>query len=125
MLLIDDEAALVQALRIVLQGSHEIAVETSAFGGLDRILSAEEPFDAILCDLAMPGKDGVDLYEEVRELRPGLERRIIFMTGGAFTPRAARFLAGIPNTTIEKPFEIASINEAVARVFDAVSVVET
>jgi len=48
-------------------------------------------FDVVFCDLIMPGAGGIDLYERLRSVRPGLERRIVFMTGGAFTsgPRSS------------------------------------
>jgi len=29
----------------------------------------------------------------------------VFMTGGAFTPRARAFLERVPNLRVEKPFE--------------------
>jgi hypothetical protein len=31
---------------------------------------------------------------------------MVFLTGGAFTPSARAFLDGIPNPSIEKPFDI-------------------
>jgi hypothetical protein len=31
---------------------------------------------------------------------------VVFMTGGAFTPRAREFLARLPNLRIEKPFDL-------------------
>jgi hypothetical protein len=35
--------------------------------------------------------------------------RIVFMTGGAFTPRAREFLARLPNLRLEKPFDLGHI----------------
>ena len=56
---------------------------------------------------------GMDLYERVRERHPGLERRFVFMTGGAFTPRAQRFVAETPNRCLEKPFAHEQLLDAV------------
>jgi hypothetical protein len=47
--------------------------------------------------------------------RPGLERRFVFMTGGAFTPRAAEFLATVRNRLLEKPFDLATLRTIVDR----------
>ena len=33
-----------------------------------------------------------------------LARRMVFMTGGAFTPRARTYLEQVPNQRLEKPF---------------------
>jgi DNA-binding NtrC family response regulator len=63
----------------------------------------------------MPDMTGMDLYAEVARRHPGVERRFIFMTGGAFTPRATEFLAQVANRRLEKPFETAVLKAAVAR----------
>jgi hypothetical protein len=51
----------------------------------------------------------MDLYEELRRILPGLERRVVFMTGGAFTPRAREFLEQVPNPRIDKPFDLRQV----------------
>jgi hypothetical protein len=40
---------------------------------------------------------------------PGLERRIVFMSGGVFTSSMAAFLASVDNRRIEKPFSLGLI----------------
>jgi hypothetical protein len=49
----------------------------------------------------------------VRAERPGVEQRIVFMTGGAFTTRAAEFLASVDNLRVEKPFSLGLIETIV------------
>lgn len=34
---------------------------------------------------------------------PGLERRVVFMTGGVFSPRVRAFLRRVDNPCLEKP----------------------
>ena len=41
--------------------------------------------------------------------RPGLERALCFMTGGAFTPDARAFLSRISNPCFEKPFDFSAV----------------
>ena len=48
--------------------------------------------DVILCDVAMPGISGIDLYEAIEKRFPALKQRLVFVTGGAFTARARDFL---------------------------------
>ena len=116
-LLVDDERRVLDALRDALAG-HDVAV---ALGGVAGLAAATDggPFDAIVCDLMMPELSGMDLYERLAAARPGHEQRIVFVTGGAFTPRASGFLAEVPNTCLAKPFEIDKlldvIEQAIAR----------
>jgi flagellar L-ring protein precursor FlgH len=48
----------------------------------------------ILCDLIMPVVTGMDLYDELRRTRPALAARVVFMTGGTFTPRTRVYTPG-------------------------------
>ncbi len=114
-LVIDDEPGVGRALARMLGGQHQATVVDSGQEALERLLSGV-PFDVIFCDLMMPGLSGMDLYERMQELRPGLAGRFIFMTGGAFTPRARGFLERIPNGWIEKPFEPQQIVRLLGRV---------
>jgi hypothetical protein len=57
----------------------------------------------------MPEMSGADLYEAARRVDPGLIRRYAFMSGGAFTERAARFLEHVPNPRIAKPFHVRDL----------------
>jgi PAS domain S-box-containing protein len=114
-LVIDDEPGVGRALARTLGSQHKVTVLDSGQEALERLLSGE-PFDVIFCDLMMPGVTGMDLYERMQELRPGLAGRFIFMTGGVFTPRARDFLERIPNGWIEKPFEVQQIVRLLGRV---------
>jgi PAS domain S-box-containing protein len=113
-LVIDDEPALAAMIRRVLAKDCDVDLAVDAREGLER-LGGPEPYDVILCDLMMPDMTGMDLFAEVARRHPGVERRFIFMTGGAFTPRATEFLAQVSNRRLEKPFETAVLKAAVAR----------
>ena len=60
-----------------------------------------------------------EVFEAIRRDRPELAPRVIFMTGGVFTPAAQAFLERVPNPRIEKPFDVdallASVGELLAR----------
>ena len=101
-LVVDDERMLRATLRSVLSRSHDVVTAGSA-DEAQALLS--EPFDAILCDLQMPGRSGMDLFDWVLAHQPGLARRMVFMTGGVFTREARRFLAARPDGWLRKPFE--------------------
>jgi two-component system cell cycle sensor histidine kinase/response regulator CckA len=111
-LAIDDEPGLLALIGRLLGEAHEVVTAPSGRAALE-ILGGDARFDAVLADLMMADVTGMDLYERVRERHPGLERRFVFMTGGAFTPRAQRFVAETPNRCLEKPFAHEQLLEAV------------
>jgi CheY-like chemotaxis protein len=102
-LVVEDEAAIGRVLQRLLT-PHRVTPVTRAREALDRITTGEE-FDLILCDIMMPELTGMDFHAQLRTIRPGLADQIIFMSGGAFTPRARAFLEKVPNRRIEKPID--------------------
>jgi PAS domain S-box-containing protein len=113
-LVIDDEELLGNAIRRILAAEHEVVVTKSARQALGWI-EAGQRFDVILCDLMMPDLNGQDFHLKLREIATTLADQIIFMTGGAFTPRARSFLAEVPNPRLAKPFDPISLRDMVNR----------
>lgn len=104
-LVVDDEPMIAKAVQRILSPEHEVIAIESADEALRRIDTGER-FDVILCDLMMPQMTGMDLHAELSQVAQEQASRMIFLTGGAFTPGARAFLDEIPNLRIEKPFEI-------------------
>jgi CheY-like chemotaxis protein len=91
---------------------HEVAVSENGRHALNR-LNAGERFDVILCDLMMPELMGMELHAEMKAVAPDQVERMIFVTGGAFTPSGKAFLDAVPNARIEKPFDPATVRALV------------
>jgi CheY-like chemotaxis protein/two-component sensor histidine kinase len=107
-LVIDDEPMINAILRRMLGKDHEVASASSVREALDRIEHGQR-FDVIMCDLMMPEMTGMDLHAELlRKDRP-LADRLVFMTGGAFTPASREFLDRVPNARVEKPFDVQNL----------------
>jgi PAS domain S-box-containing protein len=103
-LAIDDEAIIARSIRRICAGEHEVVALTRAADAV-ALIERGKRFDVILCDLMMPQMTGMDLHASVAAIDEHQAQRIIFMTGGAFTPRAQSFLEGVENLRIEKPFD--------------------
>src|SRR3972149_1683746 len=74
---IDDEVNAATALETLLrEDGYEVASAHDARGGL-LLLEKAEP-DVVLTDLRMPGMDGLELLQKVKEVRP--ETMVILMT---------------------------------------------
>ncbi len=112
-LLCDDEPAVARALSRVLRG-HTLTSVRSGREALDAI-RVQPDFDLVFCDLMMPEMTGIDLYRALVELGTFDTARVIFMTGGAFTPDALSFLERVTNPVLDKPFETEEILELVRR----------
>ncbi len=109
-LLVDDEMALGVTLARAMGEKYEMVCETSTRDALNR-LEQDADFDAILCDLNMPGDSGMVLYEKLATQWPGLERRVVFITGGSYDDCTSRFLSEVPNSCLEKPFDISTLEK--------------
>jgi len=112
-LVIDDDAAVGLTVERVLR-AHDTHVVQSGRDGL-ALLAAGNPFDVVLCDLMMPEMSGMEFYEELERSAPAYVMRVIFLTGGAFTPAAREFLDRVPNERVDKPFEAKALRALVAR----------
>jgi len=114
MLVIDDERLVCEAIARALSDDGDVEVETEAQQALARI-AAGARYDLVLCDLMMPVMTGMDLYAEIVRIAPMLAGRFVFMTGGAFTPRARAFLASVVNPCLEKPLDMGKLRSLLAR----------
>jgi PAS domain S-box-containing protein len=103
-LVVDDEPPLAASLRRVLGRDHDVVTVASGKAALDLVLGGSR-FDVILCDLMMPEITGMDLFERLAKDAPEAARVMVFMTGGAFTPRAHAFLDDPSRRRIYKPFD--------------------
>lgn len=113
-LVIDDEPAILRAFRRVLS-NHEVVAAGSGSEAMAK-LSDGRRFDAIFCDVMMPEMSGVEVYRRIRECYPGQERKLVFMTGGAFAELAAHFIESVDNPKLKKPFTGSSVRALVAAV---------
>jgi PAS domain S-box-containing protein len=114
-LVVDDEPPLASALGRMLEDDHLVDVVTSGGAALARVSEGGE-YDAILCDLMMSDIDGMDVYASLAAERPALAKRLIFMTGGAFSASAQRFLDDVKNVCLDKPFTKAEVMVALEEV---------
>jgi CheY-like chemotaxis protein len=113
LLVVDDDACVGEALERALSAIADVEATTDARGVVDR-LGRGERWDIILCDLMMPDMSGMDLFRETLRVAPDAAKCVVFMTAGAFTPRARAFLDGVRNPCLEKPFDIAKLRNIIA-----------
>src|SRR3954471_20106990 len=108
LLVIDDEPMILGALRRSLSAEYHVTCVGDGRKALER-LRAGERYALILCDLMMPEMTGMDLFAELEKVAPDQASRMVFVSGGAFTPRAREFLERIPNARVEKPIDLQNL----------------
>ncbi|HEY7725469.1 MAG TPA: response regulator [Anaeromyxobacteraceae bacterium] len=111
-LVIDDEPLVGRAVKRVL-ADQDVTCVTSAREAL-QLLREGPRFGVLLCDLMMPDMTGAEFRDAMLTVRPEMEQRLIFITGGAFTPDMERFLeeSGCPH--LLKPFDVPVLRGIVA-----------
>ena len=114
-LVVDDEVMIAQVIRRVLSRHHDVRVVNTAQLAMELFIAGER-FDVVLCDLMMPQITGMDLHALLEGLDRAQADRIIFMTGGAFTPAARAFVDRVSNHILEKPFDVPALLALVNRV---------
>lgn len=111
MLVVDDEPPIGSALRRILT-AHDVTVVTSAKAAL-ALVAAGRSFDVILSDLMMPAMSGEDLFEELVWTSAAHAPRMVFISGGAFTPVLQAFLERVSNERVNKPFDSKTVRSVV------------
>lgn len=87
---------------------HDVTVIGDAREALAKVEGGER-FDVIISDLMMPGMTGMELHDAIARIAPEQVRKMVFMTGGAFTPQARDFFDQVGCPTLEKPFDKAGL----------------
>jgi PAS domain S-box-containing protein len=114
-LIVDDDRAVGTALGRALR-DHDVTVVMTAKEALELVV--ERSFDVILSDLMMPDMSGMDLYDQLVVRCPQAVERMVFITGGAFTPDGIAFLDRVPNQRLEKPFDSAAVRTLIQQFGD-------
>jgi CheY-like chemotaxis protein len=107
----DDLRALV--VRVVQQAGYAVDSASDGQAGLDRL--EEQTYDVIVCDLRMPGMDGVTFYREVERRNPVMARRVVLMTAHVRSDEYVEFLRGVHAPVLNKPFTLDEFRSTLAR----------
>ena len=112
-LVVDDEPDIAAMVAEMLrQDGHVAEIARDARTALDIVERAD--VDLIVSDLRMADLDGPGLYRAVREKRPDLAERMLFITGDVLAADIDRFLAETGAAVVEKPLDPVAFRRAVA-----------
>jgi len=105
LLVVDDDAAIHSLMKGVLSEQYEILSAGNSDEAMS-LLKREKP-DLVLCDVIMPGMDGLRLLELLTEQQPGL--KVIMMTGETSPQTVAASLRYRAYDFLAKPFTLEQL----------------
>ena len=117
LLIVDDEETIRFSLSqafITAKEDYSVAVASSGEEALSKINS--EKFDLIITDIMMPGMNGFELIEKIRERK--LKTPIIVITAYGDEEKEKRSYSLGVVEYIEKPFDIKEIREKVFKILN-------
>src|SRR5215468_12583720 len=119
LLLVEDDNAMREMLESLFrQEGYVVSEASSASAALELVRQTD--FDVVLSDIKMPGKSGLELVGELRELRP--DTPVVLMTAfGSIDTAVDAMRAGAFGYTT-KPFQPEEVIRTVKRALDRRSV---
>jgi nitrogen-specific signal transduction histidine kinase len=115
-LVIDDEPLVATSVRRQLAAEFTVDAASGAADALARVHAGR--YDAVICDVMLEGKNGLDLVDELRRAHPALDGRVLLVTGGA-SPALAERLARSGVRWLAKPFGGRQLRDALRELLAA------
>ncbi|MCA8951779.1 MAG: response regulator [Planctomycetes bacterium] len=110
MLVVDDEPLVRASIRRHARAlGWQVTEADSGEIALQRLLERHERFDAVACDLRMPGLSGADVYDRIAAEAPELLGRMVFITGDLASDEARRFSERSRAPIFTKPFSFPDL----------------
>jgi CheY-like chemotaxis protein len=113
-LIVDDEPRVAQALERMLHTDYDLTLVSCGASVIDHI-TAGIRYDAIITDVMMPNMTGTELFDRLEILAPDQASRVIFMTGGVFTPQTQARLEAAGNPQLQKPIGAQELRACIAK----------
>ncbi len=120
-LVVDDELLILRIISDILSGEgYEVRTASSCDKAIQ--LLKEVPFHAVLTDIRMPEKNGIDLLESVRELNPNLP--VILMTGFASIETAIEAVKKRAFDYLTKPLDYNKLKSVIKNAVERYELIE-
>ncbi|HEX9759360.1 MAG TPA: ATP-binding protein, partial [Candidatus Acidoferrales bacterium] len=130
-LVVDDEESIREMVRTGLT-SRGVQVDCATSGDQALEQTASRRYDAVLCDLKMPGMSGQHLFETFRRrnrsadgedaatnsVSAKLSPVFVFMTGDLADPATIEFLRSCGARVVQKPFRVADLTNTLAEAIE-------
>jgi DNA-binding NtrC family response regulator len=114
-LLVEDEPEIAEPIAEALRrDGHHLTVVSHGDRALKRL--DEEVYDLLICDIRLPGADGLSIFRKVREAQP--EAKVILMSAYGSVAEAVAAVKDHAVDYLAKPFAMSELLGAVHQVAD-------
>ena len=102
-LVIDDERSIRNTLKDILEfEKYQVEVAEDGFKALELIKAAD--YDVVLCDIKMPGMDGIEVLQKIEEIKP--DTPVVMISGHGNIDTAVESIKKGAFDFIEKPLDL-------------------
>src|SRR3974390_1154163 len=110
-LLVDDEPGMVRYIRTLLEVD-DYKVETASTGeeALQRLQKGMQP-DLVLLDVLMPGIDGLETLEQLRQMKPGV--KVVMLSCVSDTRKVVQAMRLGAHDYLTKPFQKTELDAVI------------
>lgn len=111
----DDHAVVRTGLQLIFDGTNDLIIEDECSNGNELITKIKQKnYDVVILDIAMPGKDAMDVLKEIKSLRPNLP--VIIFTMNPEETFAIRFFHNGASAFINKESDPSLLAQAIRTV---------
>ena len=115
-LIVDDEAEIRESLQTILElEGFSVATASTGEAGLQRL--GDQPFDLVLLDLSLPGRDGMEVLGDIQAIDRNLP--VIMITAYGTVENAVRAMRSGAVNFVQKPWDneklLADVSTAIGR----------
>ncbi len=116
---IDDDAGILMALEDLLEiKGFDVMTFQHPKEGLS-FISNDDSYSCIVCDINMPGLNGIELFKSFKKDRPDYDNFIFYTGHGDFMSQAKELIARHPNLEIISKTDISKLIDSVCRLSGA------
>lgn len=116
-LIVDDEKYILDFFTEIFR-MFPMQVDTAGDGMAAMEKLTKGDYDLIITDYKMPQMSGRELFQWIKETRPHMAKRIIFVTGDTVSTETRSFFEKNCNLYLAKPFKIEEVKEVIQQTLE-------
>jgi PAS domain S-box-containing protein len=117
-LVIDDEKPILIYLERLLSGwGYESELVSNAKDAFE--MMQENDYDFILLDIKMPDMNGLELYRQLKKVKPEMAKKVLFVTGDVLEKTTSAFLRENDVPSITKPIDVEKLKQSIDKILVA------
>ena len=116
-MIVDDEEMVIEVAKAMVENlGYRAIVASGGAQAVDIVSEMGNGIDLVILDLIMPGFDGSKTFDRIREIRPDLP--VLLSSGYSIDGQATEILKKGGNGFIQKPFQLATLSQAIRKIFN-------